>query len=235
MDPVVISFGTTQAPPTGLAGVATAAGTTNYSYAMTAVGARWARVVVFNAAAVLNAVNIAVTAGAITLTWTAAAGASYYNIYKAQPATGAVIPAGVNYGFIGTATGTTFVDGNIVPDFAPTSPTRRILSVATIPGTVGYFQQRLVFAGSNSFPETLWASQPGAFKNFDTTNPSADDNAITATLISNQVNNIKHMVAMPGGLIVLTGGGAWQVSGGGADAHHSPHRHRHAPGLQRML
>jgi hypothetical protein len=90
------------------------------------------------------------------------------------------------------------------------------------PATVGYFQQRLVFAGSNTFPETLWASQPGAFNNFDTTNPSADDNAITATLISNQVNNIKHMVAMPGGLVVLTGGGAWQVSGGGNDAPITP-------------
>jgi hypothetical protein len=51
---------------------------------------------------VLNAVNIAVTAGSIVLSWTAAANAAYYNIYKAQPATGAVIPAGVNYGFIGT-------------------------------------------------------------------------------------------------------------------------------------
>jgi hypothetical protein len=118
--------------------------------------------------------------------------------------------------------GTSFVDGNIVPDFATNFPNAANPFSGNNPATVGYFQQRLVFAGSNSFPETLWASQPGAFKNFDTTNPSADDNAITATLISNQVNNIKHMVAMPGGLVVLTGGGAWQVSGGGSDAPITP-------------
>lgn len=218
----VTSFGTSQAPPTLIAGVATGAGTTNYSYAVTAVGADGQESLVVAVAAVLNAVNIAVTAGSITLTWTAAAGADHYNIYKAQPATGAVIPAGVNYGFIGTAAGTSFVDGNIVPDFASMFPSFANPFSGNNPASVAYFQQRRTYAGGNTYPETLWMSQPGAFTNFDTTNPSADDNAITATLISNQVNNIKHMVAMPGGLIVLTGGGAWQVSGGGSNAAITP-------------
>ncbi len=218
----VISFGTTQAPPTGLAGVASAAGTTNYSYAVTAVGTDGQESLVISAAAVNNAVNIAVTAGSINLTWAAAAGAAYYNVYKAQPATGNTIPAGVNYGFIGTTTGTSFVDGNIVPDFATNFPGAENPFSGNNPATVAYFQQRRVYAGGLTYPETLWASQPGAFNNFNTTNPVADDNAITATLISNQVNNIKHMVAMPGGLIVLTGGGAWQVSGGGNDAPITP-------------
>lgn len=217
-----ISFVTTQAPPTAFIATPTAAGTTNYSYVVSAVGSDGQESLTPVGIFVLNAVNIAVTAGAIALGWTGAAGAAYYNVYKAQPATGVALPSGMNYGFIGSTTSTSFVDGNIVPDFATAPPSSENPFAGNNPATVGYFQQRLVFAGSNTFPETLWASQPGAFNNFNTTNPSADDNAITATLISNQVNNIKHMVAMPGGLVVLTGGGAWQVSGGGSDAPITP-------------
>lgn len=216
------SFGTTQAPPTGFTGTASAGGTTNYSYAVTAVGADGQESLVVNAIPVNGAVDISTTAGSIQLTWLAAAGAAYYNIYKAQPATGFVIPAGVNYGWIGDTTGLSFIDGNIVPDFTTNFPSFVNPFNANSPGTVAYFQQRRVYAASDNFPETLWMSQPGAFNNFDVTNPVADDNAITATLISNQVNNIKHMIAMPGGLICLTGGGAWQVSGGGNDAPITP-------------
>ncbi len=95
-------------------------------------------------------------------------------------------------------------------------------STGRYPGAVGYFQQRLGFGGSNDGPETIWLSQPGAFHNFDVSNPVKDDDAITATLASRQVNNIKYMIGMPGGLIVLTSGGAWQVSGGAANAAITP-------------
>ena len=215
-----ISFGVAQAGPTLLAGVASAAGTTNYAYVVTAVAPNGEEAA-SNVASVTAAVNIATTVGTITLSWVAAAGAVAYNIYKATPVD-AAIPAGVNFGFIASVTGIGYVDGNDVPDFTFTPPLPRNPFTSNNPGTVGYFQQRRVFGGSFTYPETLWMSQPGAFNNFNVTDPSADDNAITATLISNQVNNIKHMVAMPGGLIVLTGGGAWQVSGGGDNAPITP-------------
>lgn len=218
----VITFGSTQAPPGGLSGTPSAVGTTDYKYLISAVNAIGDESIATNTIDVPLAVNIAVTAGSIALSWSAAAGAVYYNVYKAQPAVDNTVPGGVNFGFIGDTTGTDFVDGNIVPDFVHTPPQGNNPFSSNNPGTVGYFQQRRVYAGSNNFPQTLWASQPGSFNNFDTTNPAADDNAITATLISNQVNNIKHMVAMPGGLVVLTGGGAWQVSGGGSGAPITP-------------
>lgn len=82
------------------------------------------------------------------------------------------------------------------------------------PGTVGYFQQRRVYGSTIVNPNTLWMSQPGSFGNFDTANPVKDDDAITVTLAAKQINNIKYLVAMPGGLIVLTDSSAWQVSGG---------------------
>jgi hypothetical protein len=85
------------------------------------------------------------------------------------------------------------------------------------PGSVAYFQQRRVYAGSINNPETLWMSQPGNFNNFNSSNPVKDDDAIIVSLASKQVNNIKYMVGMPGGLIVLTGSSAWQISGGQAN------------------
>lgn len=219
-----VTIGSTQVPPTGLTGAASGAGNVSYAYVVTAVNINNDESV---ASAILDipaAVNISTTAGSMTIGWSAAAGAVSYNVYKAQPSvnTGANVPTGVNKGFIGNVVGLSFVDSNIVPDFVSTPPLSTNPLASNNPGTVGYFQQRRVYAGSNTYPETMWLSQPGAFNNFDTTNPVADDNAITATLISNQVNNIKHMVAMPGGLVVLTGGGAWQVSGGGSDAPITP-------------
>lgn len=85
----------------------------------------------------------------------------------------------------------------------------------TYPATVTYFQQRRIFGGSTVAPQTLWASKTGAFRNFDVSFPIRDDDAITATLVGSQVNDIRLMVAMPAGLIVGTGLNAWQVNGGG--------------------
>lgn len=217
-----ITFGSSMGAPTIVSVVASAAGTVDYKYVVTAVDATGQESVASNIGDCPGAVNIATTAGSITVNFLGVLGAVSYNVYKAQPAVNATVPSGVNYGFIGSLTGGTFVDSNIVPDFTSTPPLNTNPFSGNNPGTVGYFQQRRVFGGSITYPETLWFSQPGNFDNFDVTNPVADDNAITATLISNQVNNIKHMVAMPGGLIVLTGGGAWQVSGGSADAPITP-------------
>ena len=48
------------------------------------------------------------------------------------------------------------------------------------------------------------------------------NDAITATLVSKQINAVQWVVGMPGGLVVGTSGGAWQVSGGGANAPITP-------------
>jgi hypothetical protein len=82
------------------------------------------------------------------------------------------------------------------------------------PGATAYYQQRQVFAASSNEPETFWMSQPGNFVNFNISDPAQDDDAITGTIVSLQVNAIKSMLPMPGGLMCLTSNGAWQVSGG---------------------
>lgn len=85
----------------------------------------------------------------------------------------------------------------------------------TYPGVVAYYQQRRAYAFTLSQPDTYFLSQPGAFNNMDSSIPSVSDDAIIGSPWSQQVNGIQALVPMPGGLVTLTGGGAWQVNGGG--------------------
>jgi len=88
-----------------------------------------------------------------------------------------------------------------------------VASTGNYPGCVTYFQDRKVFAGSNAFPQTIWMTRPGDFKNMDVTNPSQATDAITVTLVANQVNAIKWLTPM-NNLLVFTSGGTWMLLGG---------------------
>lgn len=88
-------------------------------------------------------------------------------------------------------------------------------ATGTYPSCVAYFQQRRIYAATLNQPETYFASKPGAFTNFDVSNPVIDTDAIIGTPWSQQVNGIQWMLNMPGGLVIFTGLGAWQLSGGG--------------------
>lgn len=197
-------------------------GTANYSYKITAVDAAGQESTPSSPGGQSAQINITTTAGSVAISWAASPGAVSYNVYKALISDGTAIPAGALYGFMTSVTGTSAVDTNIVPDFTFGPPTNVNPFTANDPIAVTYDQQRKVYAGSNLYPETFWMSKPGQFKNFDISDPIQPSDAITGTLVSRQVNNIKYMVSMPGGLIMLTGGGAWQVSGGSAGAVLSP-------------
>jgi len=88
-------------------------------------------------------------------------------------------------------------------------------STGVNPAVSCYFQQRQMYASTNNKPQTIWASRPGAFNNMDISIPTLPDDALNLTLASTQLNDIKALQPMPGGLVVLTSGGAWQISGGG--------------------
>ena len=83
----------------------------------------------------------------------------------------------------------------------------------TYPGAVAYHQQRLLFAATANKPSTIWGSKPGAFHNFDGGIPITDGDSYEFSLASQQVSAIKYMIGMPGGLVVMTTGGSWQLSG----------------------
>ncbi len=90
------------------------------------------------------------------------------------------------------------------------------------PSVPTFFQQRLVLAAPTSNPQTLYMSRPGLYFNYDTSMPSQDDDAITAPLVSGQLNNIKSMIAQPGGLIVLSDGSSFLINGGSLGAAVTP-------------
>ena len=77
------------------------------------------------------------------------------------------------------------------------------------PRTVSFFEQRLVFGGSTSYPQTVWASQSGLYENFDAGDASAAD-AFIYTIAANRVNVIRWL-APARDLIVGTVGGEFKV------------------------
>lgn len=88
----------------------------------------------------------------------------------------------------------------------------------TYPSSVAYFQQRRFYADTLNNPDTYYASKPGLFLNMDSSDPSQANDAIIGTPWAQQINGIQFMIPMPGGLVVLTGKGAWQISGGASAA-----------------
>lgn len=77
------------------------------------------------------------------------------------------------------------------------------------PGCSTYYQQRQVYAGSLNRPQTAWFSAVGGFSNMNVSTPTRDDDAITRTLVSREVNEIRHMV--PGSsLLIMTSGAEWR-------------------------
>lgn len=83
----------------------------------------------------------------------------------------------------------------------------------TYPGVVAYFQQRRFYASTINNPDTLYASQTGAYTNFDASTPPVDSDAITTTPWGQLVNGIQWLESATGGLIAATGQDAWLLSG----------------------
>lgn len=136
-----------------------------------------------------------------TLSWTAVSGAGSYNVYRNLQ--------GI-YGYVGTAGGgaTSFVDEGQTPDLTHTPPVARnpFSGANNYPATVSYYQQRLIFANTNSNPETVWTSRSGRFSNFTISTPTQADDAITFTLVGRKVNSIEHLIDLKN-LVILTSGG----------------------------
>lgn len=83
------------------------------------------------------------------------------------------------------------------------------------PRTVTFHEGRLYFGGSKSRPSTVWGSKVGIFFDFKATE-SLDDDAIEATLDTNQLNTIVDMTSSRD-LQVFTSGGEFYVPQVGTD------------------
>lgn len=140
------------------------------------------------------------------LTWTAVAGASAYLVYKEQN--------GV-YGYIGRTETNIFTDDNIAPDLSngPQSGTNPFNGAGKYPRCVTFIEQRLGFAGSNDEPQAVWLSQSTNYENFGKSSPAKASDAVTFRIRARQVNEIRSMLPIRG-LMLLTSGAEWIVSGG---------------------
>jgi hypothetical protein len=119
-----IAFGSTVGIPTSVAASTTlGAGIGNYAYVVTAIDKNGQESAPSTPATIASKLDLRTTVNSsTTITWTAVPGAVFYNIYEAELTFGAPVPAGAAFGFIGFATGTSFIDSNIAPDFQTTPP-----------------------------------------------------------------------------------------------------------------
>lgn len=77
------------------------------------------------------------------------------------------------------------------------------------PRTVSFYEQRLFFAGSSTYPQTIWGSQTADYENMKLGSGNADD-AMEYAIATNRVNVIRWLQPSRD-LIVGTAGGEFKV------------------------
>lgn len=143
----------------------------------------------------------------VKLTWGAVSGAIRYEVYKDERG---------YYAWIGSAESTTFTDNRIEGDSSTGPKNNRdpFSGEGNYPGAVGIYQQRLVFGRSNNEPQTVWCSETGSFDSMAVAQPLRKDSAITATVDSKQMNEIRHFIPLRD-MLMLTSGAEFKMSAGG--------------------
>ena len=151
-----------------------------------------------------------------TVTWSAVADATSYNVYKWVNGT---------YGFIGSAGAGNeqFINKGIPPDITLTPPRAGdpffpgFLVPDQLPSAVGSFQQRQIYGSTNEFPNRVWSSRTARPKNFTNTEPISDDDSLDFRIAGLQLNKIRHFVDI-GKLVALTTAGEWAIDGASGGA-----------------
>lgn len=197
--------------PTGVSAVASGHTTAkyNYYYVVTSIASDLVSESAQSSQATANG-NLLETGGIVTISWSAASGATRYNVYKLQ---------GGIYGYIGQTAGTSIIDDNISPDMsvAPPSYDSVFASSGNYPGAVSYFEQRRVFAGTINDPQTIWMTKSGTESNMSYSLPIKDDDRIKFRVAAREANTIRHIVPLTQ-LLLLTSSAEWRVTSVNSDA-----------------
>jgi len=205
-----ISFIPSISAPTGITATATTGtGSITYNYVVTAISDETLEESVASAADdVTN--NLATSGNKNTVSWVAVTGAIRYNVYKEKNGL---------FGYIGQASGTSFVDDNIISDVTRTPPEAEnpFSSSNNYPGAVSYFEQRRCFGGTNNKPQNLWMTRSATESNLNYSIPTQDDDAIALRIVSREVQRIRNIVPLTE-LLILTSGGEWKISTQNSDA-----------------
>jgi hypothetical protein len=214
---ISLTFGPTLAAPTGAAVVATTPNTdaansgASYfpevaSYVITAIDDDTGQE--SRASATVSATNdLGLKRNYNTITWSAVAGAERYRVYKSQVT--------ADFGYIGSTDQLTFTDDNIGPDLAdgPPNPQTPFPTTNDNPSTVGFYQQRLLWARTNNHPNAVYASRAGEYENMDESRPLKASDALSFALVAGKVNAVNQLVPM-GQLLALTSDSVFSINGG---------------------
>lgn len=84
------------------------------------------------------------------------------------------------------------------------------------PGLVAFHQQRLILAGAENNPQTIYGSKTGDYQGFYKSKPLADDDPYEFTVASGSIDAVVWMASF-GELLAGTGGAEYQLTGGGND------------------
>lgn len=153
--------------------------------------------------------DLSIVGGSNEITWTSVAGASRYIIYKYTLSSGA-------YGYIGGTYSASFLDENITPDTADGPQTARnpFGGPDSYPRCVTFAEQRLAFGSTEDDPQAIFLSQSASYENMGYSSPAKASDAVTFRIKSREVNEIRAMLPIKGGIMVMTSGAEFVVSGG---------------------
>lgn len=146
--------------------------------------------------------------------WGAVPGAVKYRVYK---------NSGGIYGYAGTSQDLFWRDMNVKPSMGdtPQQATNPFNGPGNYPGCVTFYQQRLVWASTLNLPQTVWMSQTGNYESMGTSVPLKDDDSISWTIASREVNEIRSMASLRE-LVLLTSGSEWVMKPAGQDGAVTP-------------
>lgn len=182
---------------------------TPYNYKYSAISATTGEESLPSAASANQTNDLTVAGNKNTLTLTAVTGASRYVIYK--------LDNGV-YGYIGGTTGLSFVDQNITADVSdgPQTGNNPFVGAGNYPRCSTFYEQRLVFAAPLNNPQAVFMSQSTSYENFGFSTPAKASDSLSFRIRARQVNVIRAMLPTRG-LMLLSSGAEWTVSGGSQD------------------
>lgn len=204
-----ITFAPTQAAPTNpIISNEGTPGTTTYNYKITAVNDETAEesepldATTSGGASSLSSTNFN------RISFTAAAGAGSYNIYREDN--------GI-YGKIGYTETTTFDDKNLDPDLSDTPPKTRtpFTGSGNYPAAVGLHEQRTVWGGPDNNPLTTYMSQTGQYENMNVSSPTKDTDAVTFRIPGDEGSAIRHYRSFENRMLIFTSGAVRNVRPGG--------------------
>ena len=178
-----------------------------YEYVVTAVDVDGVESV-HSSPASIRVKSLTTTYG-VLLKWDEVDNVEYYRLYKATSEKSGV------YGWIGDSNSLQFSDYNTAPLTSDSPPNYRhpFTGSDNSPSAVNYYQQRKIFANTTNEPQAVFTTQTGDYRSLRTSSPARDDDAITFTIVGQEVNEIRHILTLDS-LVLLTSGGEWLVSEG---------------------